>query len=250
MFEVRWQSCDQYAPAQLALCREDYLEWLPGQVQRFIEKYKMFRQDNRAGRRVGGKILAVGYPVAAGLCRRWANIGLGIDGGIDYSDESRRLTEAFAAERGLRLHAVSVPQEYGETIPKMAQRTQRGRGKPCSVCGLSKRHIMNRVAREEGYDVLVTGHNLDDEAATLFGNTLNWMPGHLSRQWPVLEADLPGLVRKAKPLCRIYEREMPPTLCCAASNISMTSARTLKARSRSITRSYSTGWRRTARGLS
>ena len=196
---------------KLALCREDYLEWLPGQVQRFIEKYKMFRQDNRVLVAVsGGKdslslwdiLWRLGY-AADGLY-----IGLGIDGGIAYSDESKRLTEAFAAERGLRLHVVSVPQEYGETIPEMAQRTHRGRGKPCSVCGLSKRHIMNRRAREGGYDVLVTGHNLDDEAATLFGNTLNWIPGHLARQWPVLEADLPGLVRKAKPLCRIYEREM------------------------------------------
>jgi len=196
---------------KLALCREDYLEWLPGQVLRFINKYKMFRQDDRVLVAVsGGKdslslwdiLWRLGY-TADGLY-----IGLGIDGGIAYSDETRRLTEAFAAERGLRLHVVSVPQEYGETIPEMAQRTQRGRGKPCSVCGLSKRYIMNRMAREGGYDVLVTGHNLDDEAATLFGNTLNWIPGHLSRQWPVLEADLPGLSRKAKPLCRIYEREM------------------------------------------
>ncbi|OGO35420.1 MAG: hypothetical protein A2W35_18510 [Chloroflexi bacterium RBG_16_57_11] len=196
---------------KLALCSEDYLEWLPGQVKRFIEKYRMFRQSDRVLVAVsGGKdslslwdiLWRLGY-TADGLY-----IGLGIDGGIGYSDESRRLTEAFAAERSLHLHILSVPQEYGETIPEMAQRTHRGRGKPCSVCGLSKRHIMNRLAREGGYDVLVTGHNLDDEAATLFGNTLNWIPGHLSRQWPVLEADLPGLVRKAKPLCRIYEREM------------------------------------------
>jgi uncharacterized protein (TIGR00269 family) len=67
---------------------------------------------------------------------------------------------------------------------------------------------MNRVAHEGGYDVLVTGHNLDDEAAVLFGNTLHWLPGYLARQSPVLEADRPGLARKAKPLCRIYEREM------------------------------------------
>jgi uncharacterized protein (TIGR00269 family) len=196
---------------KLALCRDDYLEWLPAQVQRFIEKYKMFHRDDRVLVAVsGGKdslslwdiLWRLGY-AADGLY-----IGLGIDGGIAYSDESHRLTEAFAAERGLRLHVVSVPQAYGETIPDMAQRTHRGRGKPCAVCGLTKRHIMNRVAHEGSYDVLVTGHNLDDEAAALFGNTLNWIPGHLVRQWPVLEAGLPGLARKAKPLCRIYEREM------------------------------------------
>jgi uncharacterized protein (TIGR00269 family) len=66
---------------------------------------------------------------------------------------------------------------------------------------------MNRIARDEGYDVLVTAHNLDDEAAVLFGNTINWMSGYLVRQSPVLEATHPGLVRKAKPFCRFYERE-------------------------------------------
>jgi uncharacterized protein (TIGR00269 family) len=55
--------------------------------------------------------------------------------------------------------------------------------------------------------VLATGHNLDDEAAVLFGNTINWLGEYLLRQGPVLPAS-PGLARKVKPLCRFYEREM------------------------------------------
>jgi uncharacterized protein (TIGR00269 family) len=55
--------------------------------------------------------------------------------------------------------------------------------------------------------VLATGHNLDDEAAVLFGNTLNWLGDYLLRQSPVL-LESPGLARKVKPLCRFYEREM------------------------------------------
>jgi uncharacterized protein (TIGR00269 family) len=196
---------------KLALCKEHFLDWLPEQVQRFIEKYHMFTHQDRILVAVsGGKdslslwdILArLGYQ-ADGLY-----IGLGIDGGIQYSSESQRLTENFAAQNNLKLHVTSVPQQYGESIPEMAERTTRGKGKPCSVCGLTKRHIMNRIAREEGYDVLATGHNLDDEAAVLFGNTLNWISGYLVRQGPVLEANRPGLVRKVKPLCRVYEREM------------------------------------------
>jgi uncharacterized protein (TIGR00269 family) len=66
---------------------------------------------------------------------------------------------------------------------------------------------MNRIARDLGYDVLATGHNLDDEAAVLFGNTLNWMGEYMLRQGPVLP-ESPGLARKVKPLCRLYEREM------------------------------------------
>jgi tRNA-5-methyluridine54 2-sulfurtransferase len=196
---------------KLALCKEHFLNWILEQTQRFIEKYQMFSPQEKLLVAVsGGKdslslwdiLWRLGYQ-ADGLY-----IGLGIDEGVRYSEESHRLTVEFAAERNLKLHVVDIQSEYGQPIPVIAQNTTRGKGKPCSVCGLSKRHVMNRIAREGGYDVLVTGHNLDDEAAVLFANTMNWIPGYLVRQSPVLEANRPGLVRKVKPLCRIYEREM------------------------------------------
>jgi uncharacterized protein (TIGR00269 family) len=55
--------------------------------------------------------------------------------------------------------------------------------------------------------VVATGHNLDDEAAVLFGNVLRWDGDYLGRQFPVLDAT-PGFVRKVKPLVRLGEREM------------------------------------------
>ena len=196
---------------KLILCKEHYLEWLPEQVQRAIEKYHMFTPQERVLVAVsGGKdslslwdiLTRLGYQTD-GLY-----IGLGIDGGVNYSEESQRLAEQFAQDHHLKLHIVKVAEEYGQSVPEIATRTHHGQTKPCSVCGRIKRHIMNRTAREQGYDVLATGHNLDDEAAVLFSNTLNWSPGYLVRQGPVLEADIPGVVRKVKPLCRIYEREM------------------------------------------
>jgi len=195
---------------KLALCREHYLEWIPEQTGRFIKKYGMFQRDEKILVAVsGGKdslslwdILArLGYH-ADGLY-----VGLGIDEGIAYSSESQRLTETFARTRGLKLHVVDVQQEYGQPIPVLARRSHRGQGRPCAVCGLAKRHVMNRIARDLGYNVLATGHNLDDEAAVLFGNTLQWAGEFLRRQSPVLP-ESPGLARKVKPLCRFYEREM------------------------------------------
>jgi uncharacterized protein (TIGR00269 family) len=193
----------------LALCKDHYLEWFVEQTERFILKYRMFTREERILVAVsGGKdslslwdvLWRLGYS-ADGLY-----IGLGIDGGVSYSSESQKCVENFAAERGLHYTVVDLASEYGGSIIEIANRSHRGRGKPCSVCGLSKRHIMNRVARDGDYDVLATGHNLDDEAATLFGNTLTWSVSQLARQGPVLPAS-PGMARKVKPFCRFYERE-------------------------------------------
>ena len=176
---------------KLALCKDDYLEWLPEQTERFIRKYMMFTHDEKVLVAVsGGKdslslwdlLLRLGYR-ADGLY-----IGLGIDGGTGYSDASYLRTRQFADRHKLTLHVVDVEEEYGQTIPVLAVGSQRGQGKPCAVCGLTKRHVMNRIARDLGYDVLATGHNLDDEAAVLFGNTLNWSSEFLVRQGPVLPA--------------------------------------------------------------
>ena len=195
---------------KLALCREHYLEWVPEQAQRFIKKYEMFTPDEKILVAVsGGKdslslwdiLVRLGYQ-ADGLY-----LGLGIDGGIHYSSESHRLAEKFAAAHNLKLHVVDIEKEYGQPIPVLSEISHRGHGKPCAVCGLTKRHEMNRIARDLGYDVLATGHNLDDEAAVLFGNTLSWSAEYLLRQGPVLPSS-DGLARKVKPLCRFYEREM------------------------------------------
>src|SRR6185436_17816360 len=186
---------------KLALCKAHYLEWVPEQTERFIKKYDMFTHDEKILVAVsGGKdslalwdiLVRLGYQ-ADGLY-----IGLGIDGGIGYSSEAHRLSQEFADQRNLKLHVLDVEQQYGQPIPVMAQISHRGHGKPCAVCGLAKRHVMNRIARDLGYDVLATGHNLDDEAAVLFGNALTWSGDYLLRQGPVLPAS-DGLARKVKP---------------------------------------------------
>jgi len=204
---------------KLALCKEHYLEWIPLQTERFIQKYGMFTHDERILVAIsGGKDSLALWDILNRLDYQVDGLylGLGIDGGADYSHESQRLAEKFASENGLKLHVVDIEKEYGHSIPVLSESSRRGYGKPCAVCGLAKRHEMNRIARDLGYAVLATGHNLDDEASMLFGNTLYWSSEYLLRQGPVLpEAD--GLVRKVKPLCRFYEREM--TAYCLARGI-------------------------------
>ena len=196
---------------KLALCEIHYPEWFVVQTERAIEKYRMFDHEDRVLVAVsGGKdslalwdvLLKLGYH-ADGL-----HIDLGIDGGRAYSATSREKTEQFAAQRpGAHLEVIDLKAEYGQALPEVARRVHRGRDKPCSVCGLIKRHAMNRVTIEGAYDVLATGHNLDDEVAVLLGNVLHWKMGYIARQAPVLPASHGGLARKVKPFCRLHERE-------------------------------------------
>lgn len=195
---------------KLALCETHYPEWFLRQTSRAIDKYKMFTSDERILVAVsGGKdslalwdiLLRLGYH-ADGLY-----IDLGINGDLNYSARSREKAMKFAhGHPETQLTIVDISKRYGESIAEVAQRKRRGE-RPCSVCGLVKRHEMNRIALERDYDVLATGHNLDDEAAVLFGNVLHWQSGYLVRQGPVLPADGEGLARKVKPFCRFYERE-------------------------------------------
>lgn len=214
---MKCKKCGQPASIKMpqhnmALCRKDYLVWFVEQTRRVIEKYNMFSADEKILVAVsGGKDSLALWDVLHRL--GYQADGLYIDLGIvdpqndlAYSHKSKQVSRQFADQNSLKLHIVDLKSIYGETITAINQRKHFGRQKPCALCGLVKRHIMNQIAHEEGYDVLATGHNLDDEAAALFGNTLIWSMEHLQRQNPVLPADT-GFTCKVKPLCRFYERE-------------------------------------------
>ena len=193
-------------------CQEHFLEHIQNQVARTIKEFKMFSPEDRLLVAVsGGKdslaiwdmLLDLGYD-AVGFY-----LDLGIGG---YSNRSKDASIAYAERKGAKLIVRSLEQEHGFTVPELSRLTGRV---PCSGCGLNKRYEFNRTALEEGFEVLVTGHNLDDEVATLFGNVLHWNTDMLGRQAPVLEERLMGatgeertvLVRKVKPLVKISERE-------------------------------------------
>lgn len=187
-----------------AFCADDFLAFFRRQTLETIRRWKMFTREEPVLVAVsGGKDSLALWDVLVEAGYRTA--GLYIDLGIfDYSRESRAKCEAFAAERGARLVVVRVAAEVGAGIPQVRDVTRRP---ACSACGLSKRYIMNHAALEGGFSAVATGHNLDDEAATLFGSTLRWDASALARQTPVLEATHPKLVRRVKPLFRLSERE-------------------------------------------
>jgi uncharacterized protein (TIGR00269 family) len=186
-----------------AFCREHFLHHCEEQVRRAITSHQMIGAGERVLVAVsGGKDSLMLWDVLGrlGIDADGLYLGLGIG---EYSDESGSYVRGFAAPRGLRLREVDLAADLGFDVPGAAAATRRA---PCGACGLSKRHLFNSCALEGGYDVVATGHNLDDEAAVLLGNVLRWDTEYLGRQHPVLPA-APGFVRKVKPLVRLGERE-------------------------------------------
>jgi len=188
-----------------AFCDPCFRDYLNKQVMKAISANQMFE----AGQPIlvavsGGKdslvlwdiLIKLGYPTV-GL---HLNLGIG-----DYSRISQEHVERFAASRGLELIVHDYKENYGLGVIEIAKETARP---PCSACGTMKRHHFNRIAMEKGFTVVATGHNLDDEAARLLGNLMNWQRAYLEKQTPVLSDEGGKWARKVKPLYRLPEREI------------------------------------------
>lgn len=212
--EMRCVKCNTKAVIGLprhnaAFCKGCFNEFVHGQVARAIKTERMFGPQDRILVAVsGGKdsltlwniLLKLGYHADA----LYVDLGIG-----DYSVKSRQKVERFAettgAAHGAKLLIHPVQDEEGAGIRELADLVNRP---TCSTCGTIKRYQFNRAAIVYGYDVMATGHNLDDEAARLLGNVLHWQLDYLDKQGPSLPASVEGFAKKVKPLYRLAEREI------------------------------------------
>ena len=205
---LRCKSCGEPSVVEVrrhhaAFCADCFVRHCQEQVRRSVHKHRMIAPGERVLVAIsGGKDSLALWDILIDLGYEADGVYLGLGIG-DYSDASLSHAQRFADARGAKLQVVDLPADHGFAIPDAARATKRV---PCSACGLSKRHLLNRAAIDGGYDVLATGHNLDDEAAVLLGNVLQWHIDYLARQRPVLAA-AEGFARRVKPLIRIGERE-------------------------------------------
>ncbi len=184
-------------------CADHFLRLCRTQTEKAIAEFSMLEPGDRVLVAVsGGKDSLAVWDILTELGYQADGfyVGLGIG---EYSDLSRDHAQRFADDRGLTLHVEDLRRDHGFDIPHGSRAARRA---PCSACGLSKRHLFDEAARQGAYDAVVTGHNLDDEAAVLMGNTLHWHTDYLGRQAPMLAAR-DGFPRKVKPLVRLTERD-------------------------------------------
>lgn len=185
-------------------CHDCFLIFFRTAVSRALERFGTPRTTPLLVAVSGGKdslalwdvLHVMGYPTT-GL-----HVDLGIEG---FSETSLEAVRRFAGERSLPLIEHSLERTFGYSIQQVRGRTWR---KICSICGLLKRQMLNRLTVHSGHQVLVSGHNLDDEAGRLLGNILRNRFRYLEKQSPSLPSPHPRMPARQKPLYRLESHEI------------------------------------------
>jgi len=197
-------------------CQKHFLNYFEEKVFHTISKYRLIdRNDKVCVAASGGKdSLAVLY-----LTRKYfqknkmplENIfALLIDEGIaNYRDKTIKDLQVFCRKFKIKLNIVKCQKEFGYTLddayPLINKKTKK---KPCNICGVWRRYLINKYARNLGATKLVTGHNLDDEAQAIIMNTFKAntsLAAHLGPISGIQEHHL--FVQRVKPLYFCSEKE-------------------------------------------
>jgi uncharacterized protein (TIGR00269 family) len=94
-----------------------------------------------------------------------------------WSDENEEDVRKFCSQYKIPLHIYDVREEIGYAMCYLKSVLgSKEKLKQCTVCGIIRRWILNKKARELGADKLATGHNLDDEAQNVMMNLMKGNP--------------------------------------------------------------------------
>ena len=193
--------CDEKAVFKdPALCKNHFINYVDDKVKETVEEYSLCSKDDKVLVAVsGGKDSAV---LLVTLKKLGYNVeGLAVDEGIKgYRDSSLDDLRKLCADYNVPLHIVSFKDEVGKDLDELVE----GRY-PCSVCGVFRRYLLNKHAK--GYDVIATGHNLDDEAQAVLMNLIKANKQLLLRTH-VRSPPAKGFVPRIKPLMFLLEKEI------------------------------------------
>ncbi len=183
----------------LHLCQKHFFSDVEKKIKREVRKAKI--EGTIAVAFSGGKDSAVTLHV---LNELFANTGtkivaITIDEGITgYRDVVLETAALLIAQLGVEWKVLSFEEQFGVRIDQVADR-------PCTLCGVLRRSLLNRAAKSVGASILATGHNLDDEAQTIL---MNYLRGDIDRLFRLDHGEKTGLVRRIKPLKYVPEKEV------------------------------------------
>ena len=180
-------------------------------VAKTISKYKLlFKREKILVACSGGKdsttllyiLKKLGYNVEA----------ITIDPSIkNYSKENFDNLKCFCNKERIKLHKISFKEEFGHALDEIKKILDpKGIDMPyCTICGILKRYLLNKRAKGLKADKIATGHNLDDEAESVFMNLLRANIGLMARLGPLTGIiKSRGFIPRVKPLYLCNEKEI------------------------------------------
>jgi uncharacterized protein (TIGR00269 family) len=191
------------------LCAQHFEEDVHRKVKEVLRTYRIFGKSCRIAVAVsGGKDSTSLLMILHSLFSYREDVELvavSIDEGIDgYRPKTLEAAVAVAKRLGIEHVVQSLDENFGVTTDLMASQDH-SQG-PCSFCGVLRKGLLNKTARDLGADAVATGHNLDDEAQTVM---LNYLKGDVDRLYRLRpKRALAGMVPRIKPLRRVPEKEM------------------------------------------
>jgi uncharacterized protein (TIGR00269 family) len=154
----------------------------------------------------GGKDSSVLLYLLAQLQKRvgFSLKAVSVDEGISgYRDASLLIAKNICASLYVEHSVFSFKQEFGKTMDDLNVK------KYCTYCGVLRRNLINKAARELGATVLAVGHNLDDEAQSILMNIINSDVNSFMRLGPKpSSSNNSKFVPRIKPIRNILEKEI------------------------------------------
>lgn len=148
-------------------CKRCFLQYIEKKIAKTIRKYDLInRKDRIACCTSGGKDSTVMLYL---INKHFKNVfALAIDEGIKgYREKTLADLKKFCKKHKIKLYVFSFEKEFGYSLDQIAKKLKT---KPCTLCGVLRRYLLNKKAKELKATKLVTGHNLDDEAQSILMN--------------------------------------------------------------------------------
>ncbi len=194
----------------VSLCKGHFIRYFEKKVMKTIAGFSLIKPNEKIGVAVsGGKdSLTVLHILSLVKEKKPIEIeALLIDEGIkDYRDKTILDAKKFCNEHKIKLKIVSYKKEFGYSLDEMLKVLKI---KPCSICGVFRRYLLNKKSKDFGYDKLATGHNLDDEAQSVMMNQFRSNMETSARLGPITGiVEDKRFIKRIKPLYLVTEKEV------------------------------------------
>ena len=193
-----------------ALCQDCFVESIQKKVIKTIKKEKLLEKGDKVLVALSGGKDSVTLLDILDTFRERNIIDLcavTVDEGIDgYRHDGVDIAIRHANRLGIEHKVVSFKESYGITLDEiMKNPNHKG---SCTYCGVFRRWIINRAARDFKATKIATGHNLDDETQAILMNYLEGNIDNLTKIGAITDSKSPLFTPKIKPLREIPEKEI------------------------------------------